>query len=258
MSTASTTAAPTTPLTLAGKRALVTGGSRGIGAGIARSLAAHGAEVAITYWSSPERATALVDEITAAGGTAVAIRANNGDAAAARKGVRDAVQALGGLDILVNNAGGGWFEPFTETPDEHIEHTIDLNVRGTVYTTQAALESLPDGGRIITIGSVNAERIPFTGGAVYGLTKAAMVGFTKGLARDLAARGITANVVQPGPIDTDGNPASGEAGDYLAGFTAFGRFGHSSDVGELVSWIASDAAGYMTGSAVTIDGGWTA
>ncbi|SEB11511.1 SDR family NAD(P)-dependent oxidoreductase [Leifsonia sp. 21MFCrub1.1] len=256
ITTASTTASTTG--TLAGKKALVTGGARGIGEGIARALAAHGAEVAVTYRASRERADALVADIEAAGGRAVAVRADASDADAARAGVRDAVAALGGLDILVNNAGGGWFEDFTETPDEHIEATIDLNIRGTVYATQAAIPLLPDGGRIITIGSVNAERIPFTGGAVYGLTKAAMVGFTKGLARDLAGRGITVNVIQPGPIDTEGNPADGEAGDYLAGFTAFGRFGHSSDVGELVSWIASDASGYMTGSAVTIDGGWTA
>jgi 3-oxoacyl-[acyl-carrier protein] reductase len=247
-----------TPFDLTGKTALVTGGSRGIGEGIARVLAARGATVAITYWSSPDRAQAVVDDIVSAGGSAVAVKANNADAEHARQGVRDAVDALGGLDILVNNAGGGWFEPFPETSDEHIEHTIDLNIRGTVYATSEALRFLPDGGRIISIGSVNAERIPFPGGAVYGMSKSALVGFTKGLARDLGGRRITANVIQPGPIDTEGNPADGDAGAFLAGFTAFGEFGSSTDVGNVAAFLASDEAAYVTGAAVTIDGGRTA
>ncbi|MHA7264298.1 SDR family NAD(P)-dependent oxidoreductase [Arthrobacter sp. TMN-37] len=243
---------------LSGKTALVTGGSRGIGAGIVRSLAAQGATVALTYWSSPEAAESVVAEVTAAGGKAVAIRANNSDPDAARQGVRDAVDALGSLDILVNNAGGGWFEPFTEASDEHIESTINLNIRGTVYTTQEALKHLPDGGRIITIGSINAISIPFVGGTVYGMSKAALVGLTKGLARDLGGRGITVNLLQPGPIDTDGNPASGEYGGFLAGLTALKRFGTPADVGALVAWIASDAANYLTGATISNDGGWTA
>lgn len=243
---------------LTGKTALVTGGSRGIGAGIARSLAEEGATVAITYWSSPDAAEAVVAEITAAGGKAVALRANNADPDAARQGVRDAVAALGSLDILVNSAGGGWFEPFPETSDEHIEATLNLNVRGTIYTTQEAIKHLPDGGRIITIGSITAESIPFPGGAVYGMSKAALVGFTRGLARDLGERGITANVIQPGPIDTDGNPADSASGEFLAGLTALKRFGTPADVGALVAWVASDAANFVTGSVLTNDGGWTA
>jgi 3-oxoacyl-[acyl-carrier protein] reductase len=248
----------TQSLPLTGKTALVTGASRGIGAGIARELARQGAKVAITYWSSAEAADAVVSDIRVAGGDAVAIRANNGDADAARQGVRDAVEALGSLDILVNNAGGGWFEPFTETSDEHIEATINLNIRGTVYTTQEAIKHLPDGGRIITIGSINAISIPFAGGTIYGMSKSALIAFTQGLARDLGPRNITVNNVQPGPIDTDGNPASGPAGDFIAGLTALKRFGSSADVGGLVAWIASDQASYMTGSTVNIDGGWTA
>ncbi len=243
---------------LAGKTALVTGASRGIGAGIARELARQGAKVAITYWSSTEAAEALVNDIRTAGGDAIAIKANNADADAARQGVRDAVEALGSLDILVNNAGGGWFEPFTETSDEHIEATINLNIRGTVYTTQEALKHLPDGGRIITIGSINGVSIPFPGGTIYGMSKSALTSFTQGLARDLGPRGITVNNIQPGPIDTDGNPASGPAGDFLAGLTALKRFGTPADVGGLVAWIASDQANYMTGSTINIDGGWTA
>jgi 3-oxoacyl-[acyl-carrier protein] reductase len=248
----------TSTLPLAGKTALVTGASRGIGAGIATELARQGARVAITYWSSPERAESVVKEIAEAGGSAVAIRANNADAEGARRGVQEAVASLGSLDILVNSAGGGWFEPFTETSDEHIEQTIDLNIRGTVYSTHEALKHLPDGGRIITIGSVTAESIPFPGGSIYGMSKAALVGFTKGIARDLGPRRITANIVHPGPIDTEGNPASGPAGDFMAGLTALGRFANPVDVGGLVAWIASDQAHFMTGSAITFDGGWTA
>jgi 3-oxoacyl-[acyl-carrier protein] reductase len=247
-----------TALPLSGKNALVTGASRGIGAGVAIELARQGARVAITYWSSPDRARAVVQQIVDAGGHAVTVRANNAVPESARQGVRDAVDALGSLDILVNSAGGGWFEPFTETPDDHIEQTIDLNIRGTIYTTQEALKFLPDGGRIITIGSVTAESIPFPGGSIYGMSKAALVAFTKGLARDLGARKITANIVQPGPIDTEGNPASAPSGDYLAGLTALGHFATPTDVGGLVAWIASDQARFMTGSTVTLDGGWTA
>jgi 3-oxoacyl-[acyl-carrier protein] reductase len=243
---------------LTGKTALVTGGSRGIGAGIARSLAEEGATVAVTYWSSPEAAEAVVADITAGGGKAFAVHANNADSTAARQGVRDAVDALGSLDILVNNAGGGWFEPFTETPDEHIEATLNLNVRGTMYATQEALKHLPDGGRIITIGSISAESLPFPGGAVYGMSKAALVGFTKGLARDLGQRGITANIIQPGPIDTEGNPSDGNLGEFFAELTAVKRFGTPADVGALVAWVASDAANFVTGSVLTTDGGWTA
>jgi 3-oxoacyl-[acyl-carrier protein] reductase len=249
-----------TPITLplAGKAALVTGASRGIGAGIAVELARQGATVAITYWSSAERAESVVKEITDAGGSAFSVRANNAEAEGARQGVRDAVEALGSLDILVNSAGGGWFEPFPDTSDEHIEQTINLNIRGTIYATHEALKHLPDGGRIITIGSVTAESIPFPGGSIYGMSKAALVAFTKGLARDLGGRQITANIVQPGPIDTEGNPASAPSGDFLAGLTALGHFATPTDVGGLVAWIASDQAHFMTGSTVTLDGGWTA
>ncbi|GAA1764853.1 SDR family NAD(P)-dependent oxidoreductase [Agromyces humatus] len=244
--------------TLQGKAALVTGASRGLGAGVARELARQGARVAITYRSSAESAEALVSEIRAAGGHAVAIQADHASPEGAKEGVRRAAEALGALDILVNNAGGGWFEPFQETSDEHIDATIDLNVRGTVYATQEALNHLPDGGRIITIGSISGASTRFVGGTIYGMSKAALVGFTKGLARDLGGRGITANVIQPGPIDTDGNPASGPAGEFLAGLTALGRFGTPQEVGTLVAWIASDEARYMTGSTVTIDAGWSA
>jgi 3-oxoacyl-[acyl-carrier protein] reductase len=164
---------------LAGKTALVTGGSRGLGAGLASELAAQGAKVAITYWSSPERAEQVVKAIRAAGSEAVAIRADNSTPDGARAGVREAAASLGSLDILVNSAGGGWFEPFQDASDEHIEHTINLNIRGTIYATQEAIKHLPDGGRIITIGSISAERLPFSGPTIYGMSKAALVAFTK-------------------------------------------------------------------------------
>ena len=243
---------------LEGKTALVTGASRGLGAGIARELAQQGARVAITYRASRESAEALVADIRHDGGEAIAFRADSSDPASVQQGVRDVVGAFGRLDILVNNAGGGWFEPFAETPDDHIEQTINLNIRGTVYATQEALKHLPDGGRIITIGSINAVSIPFTGGAIYGMSKAALVAFTQGLARELGPRRITVNIVHPGPIDTDGNPEDGPSASMLAGLTALGYFGTAADVGSLVAWIASPGASYMTGSAVVIDGGWTA
>lgn len=249
---------PHNSLPLAGKNALVTGGSRGIGAGIALELARQGARVAITYWSSPERAESVVATIKDAGGEAFAIRSNNSEPDGARSGVIKAVEVLGSLDVLVNSAGGGWFEPFQDTPDEHIEHTLNLNVRGTIYATHEAIRHLPDGGRIITIGSISAVSIPFVGGAVYGLSKAALIGFTQALSRDLGARKITANIVLPGAIDTEGNPSSGEAGAYLANLGSLGHFGVPADVGGLVAWIASDQASYMTGSTVKIDGGWSA
>ena len=247
-----------TTTSLTGKTALVTGASRGIGAGIAKSLAEQGATVAITYWGSEDRAQSVVADIVVNGGKAYAIRANSADPEAARQGVRDAVAALGTLDILVNNAGGGWVEPFADASEEHIEATINLNIRGTLYTTQEAIKHLPNNGRIISIGSINAESIPFPGGTVYGMSKASLVALTKGLARELGQRGITVNLIQPGPIDTDGNPANGEMGGFLAGLTALGHFGQPSDVGNLAAWIASDAASYMTGSTVNIDAGWTA
>jgi 3-oxoacyl-[acyl-carrier protein] reductase len=248
----------TSPLPLAGKAALVTGGSRGIGAGIVRELAAQGARVAFTYQASADRAEALIDDVRAAGGTALAIVADNSSPASAQSTVREAAAALGGLDILVNNAGTGWFEPFADAADEHIEDTINLNIRGTMYSTRQALQFLPDGGRIITIGSITGHRTPFPGGATYGMSKAALIGFTQGIARDLGPRGITANVVQPGPIDTDGNPAAGPGAAAHAGYTALNRFGAPADVAGLVAWIASDAAAFMTGSTVNIDGGWAA
>jgi 3-oxoacyl-[acyl-carrier protein] reductase len=243
---------------LEGKTALVTGASRGLGAGIARELVRQGARVAITYRASREDAEALVAEIRQGQGDAMALRSDSSDPASIQQGVRDVVDAFGRLDILVNNAGGGWFEPFAETSNDHIEQTISLNIRGTIYATQEALKHLPDGGRIITIGSINAVSIPFTGGTIYGMSKAALVAFTQGLARELGPRGITVNIVHPGPIDTDGNPKGGPSAPMLAGLTALGYFGTPADVGSLVAWIASPSARYMTGSAVVIDGGWTA
>lgn len=242
---------------LTNKKALVTGGARGIGATIARTLAARGADVVITYSASGELAEKVVSEIRATGRRAYAVKADAGNREEARQGVRDAVEHLGGLDIVVNNAGNGWFEPFMDASDEHIESTLDVNIGGVLYTTHEALKHLGEGGRVISIGSVVAEHAPFTGLTVIATAKAALVGFTKGLARDLGTRGITVNVVQPGPIDPDGVRATGELA-VLTSPTSLERFGTSEEVAEMVAWVASDAASFVTGTALTVDGGWTA
>ncbi|MFJ9565099.1 SDR family NAD(P)-dependent oxidoreductase [Streptomyces fuscichromogenes] len=242
---------------LTGRKALVTGGARGIGASIARTLAARGADVVITYSASSEAAEKVVSEIRATGRQAYAVKADAGDKGEARQGVRDAVEHLGGLDIVVNNAGNGWFESFMDASDEHIESTLDVNIGGVLYTTHEALKYLGEGGRVISIGSVVAEHAPFAGLTVIATAKAALVGFTKALARDLGGRGVTVNVVQPGPIDPDGVRATGEMAS-LSAPTSLGRFGTAEEVAELVAWVASDAASFVTGTALTVDGGWTA
>ncbi|MEY2410134.1 MAG: 3-oxoacyl-[acyl-carrier protein] reductase [Verrucomicrobiota bacterium] len=191
---------------LAGKVALVTGGSRGIGAAIAKRLAADGAAVALTYSASPGKADEVVRSIEAPGGKALAIKADATDTEAVRLAVAKTIGAFGGIDILVNNAGTGIFAPIEQFSLEDFEKLIAINVRGLFVATQEAARHMREGGRIIHIGSTNSERMPFVGGSVYALTKGAVAGFTKGLARDLGPRGITVNNVQPGPIDTDMNP----------------------------------------------------
>jgi len=195
---------------LAGKVALVTGGSRSIGAAIAKRLAADGAAVALTYSASPGKADEVVRSIEAAGGKALAIKADAADTEAVRLAVAKTIGTFGGIDILVNNAGTGIFAPIEQFSLEDFEKLIAVNVRALFVATQEAARHLREGGRIIHIGSTNSERMPFVGGSVYALTKGAVAGFTKGLARDLGLRGITVNNVQPGPIDTDMNPADSD------------------------------------------------
>ena len=243
---------------LNGKAALVTGGGRGIGAAIARRLAADGAAVAITYVSSPDRAKAVVEEIEKAGGKALAIHAPAQDAAAVTAAVEQAAQVFGRLDILVNNAGIGAFGTIETLPLETFDDVFAVNVRAVFVATQAAVKHMGEGGRVITIGSINADRMPFPGGAAYAATKAAVQGLTRGWARDLGPRGITANVVQPGPVDTDLNPADGPFADILKPLMAIPKYAEGEDVAGLVSYLAGPESRFVTGAALNVDGGFGA
>lgn len=243
---------------LTGKTALVQGGSRGIGAAIVKRLAAEGAAVAFTYVSSEAKAKELQDSIIAEGGKALAIHADSANAKAIRAAVESTVKAFGGVDILVNNAGVLAVGPLEDFSLEDFDRTLDINVRSVFIATQAAAKHMGDGGRIINIGSTNAERMPFAGGGVYAMSKSALVGLTKGLARDLGPRGITINNVQPGPVDTDMNPASGDFADSLIPLMAIGRYGHVTEIASFVAYLAGPEAGYITGASLTIDGGFGA
>lgn len=243
---------------LQGKRALVTGASRGIGAGIALALAAKGADVAITYEHSADRAAEVVREIENKGQRGFAIQADSADAAAVKDAVEKAVSQLGGLDILVNNAGIARQGNFGEMSLADIDALLNVNIRGVILTSQAAIPHLGKGGRIITTGSNTAERVPLAGLTMYALTKSALLSFTRGLARDLGPRDITVNLLQPGPVDTDMNPDSGEFADSIRQLTALGRYGTTEEMGAIVAFLASPAASFMTGSMITADGGFNA
>jgi 3-oxoacyl-[acyl-carrier protein] reductase len=243
---------------LDGKIALVTGGSRGIGAAIAKDLATNGAVVVFTYATAADQAVAVAKQIEADGGRALAIQADIGDPAAVADAVRQAVEEFGGLDILVNNAGVLAAGPLEGLGLADIDRSLAVNVRGVLLAVQAALPHLREGGRIITVGSTLADRVPGAGLTLYSLTKSALTGLTKGLARDLGSRGIGVTLVQPGPIDTDMNPGDGESADLQRSWTAFGRYGTREDVALTVTHIAGDGGRYMTGSAVTVDGGLAA
>lgn len=243
---------------LAGKVAIVTGGSKGIGAAIVKRLAADGAAVAFTYASSPQKAGEVVQAIESAGGKALAIRADSTDAKAVKNAIAEAVDAFGHLDILVNNAGIATLAPIAEFSMEDFDRLVAVNIKGVFVASQEAARHISDGGRIIMIGSVNSDLMPFVGGSVYALTKGAVAGFTRGLARDLGPRGITVNNIQPGPVDTDMNPADGPFAESLKGMMALHRYGHSDEIAGLVSYLASDEAGYITGTGLKIDGGFAA
>jgi 3-oxoacyl-[acyl-carrier protein] reductase len=244
--------------TLEGKTALVTGGSRGIGAAIAKRLAADGAKVAITYSKGADAAASVVKAIECAGGQAVAIRADGTDASAVKAAVEKVAASLGGLDILVNNAGTAIPKKFEETTLEELDHVIDLNLRGVFIMTQAALKHIRNGGRIISIGSCVGERMMTPGLVPYSATKGAIRMFTQGLAREVGERGITVNNVQPGPIDTDLNPAAGEWAVPQKGNTALNRYGSVGDIAAMVAFVASPDASYITGANLTVDGGTNA
>ncbi len=243
---------------LQGRRALVTGASRGIGAEIVRRLAADGASVAFTYGRSSAEAEKLVAEVTAAGGKAVAIQADSADAEQVAKSVDDAVAQLGGLDVLVNNAGVAVLRDHRVV---HASRSSTGSSRSTCARSSsrfsARFHTWASDGRIINIGSINADRVPAPGLAAYAMTKAAVAGLTRGLARELGPRGITVNNVQPGPIATDMNPDEGEFAASAKELMAIGRYGHPSDVAGVVGYLAGRDTGYITGANWNVDGGFT-
>jgi 3-oxoacyl-[acyl-carrier protein] reductase len=245
-------------LTLQNKRALVTGGSRGIGAAIVKRLAREGANVALTYVSRPEEANKTVAEAKALGVQSLAIQADSASPEAVIAAVERTVRELGGIDILVNNAGIGSFAPIDTFSLKDFDRTFAINVRAVFVATQAAVKHMQEGGRIINIGSCNAERMPFEGGAVYAMSKSALVGMVKGLARDLGSRGITINNIQPGPVDTDLNPAHGEFAEMLKKVMALPRYAHADEIAAMVAYVAGPETGFVTGASLTIDGGFTA
>ncbi|MGV0741395.1 SDR family NAD(P)-dependent oxidoreductase [Mycolicibacterium sp. XJ870] len=245
-------------MSLRSKSALITGGSRGIGAAIARRLAAEGADVAITYHSSPERAAAVVDAITATGAKAIALHVDSGAPDAARQAVDAVLEAFGRLDILVNNAGVFPNGPLEEVSLADIDQAINLHIRAPFLFSQAAAAVMGEGGRIITIGSNLADHTPFPGITLYSATKAATAGLARGLARDLGPRGITANVVHPGNTDTEMNPA--DSADAAADMPniPLGRFAHADEIAAAVAYLAGPDAQYVNGTTLTIDGGYNA
>ncbi|WP_232828415.1 SDR family oxidoreductase [Kribbella monticola] len=243
---------------LTGKLALVTGGSRGIGAAAAVALAERGADVAITYRSSPEDAAQVVKRIEAAGRRGFAIEADAADAEAVKGAVTQAADGLGGLDILVNNAGVGAIGMITDFAVEDVDRVLAVNVRGAYVAAQAAASVLSAGGRMIHIGSCAAARVTSPGMTLYAMSKSALIGLSKGLARELGHRNITSNVIQPGPIDTSMNPADGPFAEAQRSFLALDRFGTAEEVATAITYLAGPAAAYVTGTELTLDGGHTA
>ncbi len=238
--------------------ALVTGGSRGIGAAVALRLAEDGADVAITYVHAAEAAAEVVGKVEALGRRALAVRADAGDPAAAGTAVERVVTEFGRLDVLVNNAGVGVLGPLAELTPADVERVLAINVSGVFHTTRAAAAHLDSGGRIITVGSCMTQRVPGPGGTLYAMSKSALIGFNKALARELGGRGITANIVHPGPVDTDMNPADGPYAESQAAMTALGRFGAAREVAAVVSFLAGEEAAYVTGAEFAVDGGHAA
>lgn len=242
------------------KVAFVTGGSRGIGAAIVKRLSAEGAHVAFTYVSAEDKANALVQEVTGAGGKVIAIKADSGDGKAVAAAIEKTVDHFGKLDILVNNAGVFVTAP-AGNPDndlDALDRQIDINIRAVVSAVRAAAKHLGEGGRIISIGSVNGSRAGFAGVAEYGGSKAAVAGYTRGWAWDLGKKGITVNTIQPGPVDTDMNPDNGDFAAMLKAGMPLGRYGTSEEVASAVAYLASPEASFITGTTLNVDGGLSA
>ena len=243
---------------LIGKVALVTGGSRGIGAAIAKRLAANGASVAITYAKDASAASDVVKSIKLEGGKALAIQADSGDVEAVRGAVEKTFATFGRLDVLVNNAGTAIPKPFEEATLEEMNRVIDINIRGVYVATQAALKHMKSGGRIISIGSAVGERVAAPGLVPYAGTKGAVKMFTQALAREIGSRGITVNNIQPGPIDTELNPAAGDWAVPQKAATALDRYGHVEEIAAMVAFVAGPESSYITGANLTVDGGMNA
>jgi len=243
---------------LEGKIALITGGSRGIGAAIAQRLAADGAKVAITYTKGADAAAAVVKAIERAGGKAIAIQADAADAAAGKAAVEKTFATFGQIDVLVNNAGTAIPKAFEETTLEEMDRVIDINVRGVFVATQAALKHMTEGGRIITIGSAVGERAAAPGLVPYAATKGAVKMFTQALSREVGNRGITVTNIQPGPIDTELNPASGDWAVPQKAATALDRYGHVDEIAAMAAFLAGSESSYITGANLTVDGGMNA
>jgi NAD(P)-dependent dehydrogenase (short-subunit alcohol dehydrogenase family) len=257
MSTSQSLSHPATS-TLAGKVALVTGGSRSIGAAIAQRLAANGAAVAFTYSTSPQKAADVVEAIAARGGRALAIKADAGDPDAVRAAVRKTVEAFGGIDILVNNAGLGLGGAIEDIPFETYQRMIAVNVTGVFVATQEAVRHMRSGGRIIHIGSSMTRYAAFPTASLYTLTKGAVSGFNRSLVRDLGPRGITVNTVHPGPTDTDMNPDGGPVSKIVGPGIAIGRYGKPHEIASVVAFLAGPEAAFVTGADIVADGGLTA
>jgi len=246
------------PKNLEGKVALITGGSRGIGAAIAKCLAADGAKVAITYTKGADAAASVVKEIERAGGKAILIQADAADADAVKAAVEKTFATLGRLDVLVNNAGTAFPKPFEEATLEEMDRVLDINVRGVFVATQAALKHMKSGGSVIMIGSAVGERVAAPGLVPYAGTKGAVKMFTQALAREIGSRGITVNNVQPGPIDTELNPASSDWAVPQKAATALDRYGRADEVAAMVAFVAGPESSYITGANLTVDGGMNA
>lgn len=242
---------------LKNKVAFITGGSRGIGAGIAKRMAAEGADVIITYVNNAIQAQAVTDDIKKTGQRALAIACDSASPDAITAAIEQSITAFGRIDILVNNAGIYIGKPLADYTLQDVDNTISINVRAVFLASQTAARYMKNGARIITVGSNMADRVAYANGSLYAMSKSALIGLTKGLARDLGAQGITVNLVQPGPVDTDMNPANSAHADVLRSAMAIPKYGAPDDIASLVAWLAGDESRFMTGAALTIDGGFS-